>query len=161
MLSKLEYAIQKRNEGDYETSINILVSLAEKFPSDALIHYQCATSMDVSGRETEAVPYYKKAISFGLSEEYLQNAYIGLGSTYRTLGKYDEAKKTLQDGMRVFPNNKALKVFNAMVLYNLQEHHEAMEVLLSLLVKTTNNQEIKDYKKAINYYSDKLDRVWN
>ncbi|WP_246321240.1 tetratricopeptide repeat protein [Paenibacillus germinis] len=40
----------------------------------------------------EAVPFYKKSLELGLSGEERQGAYLGLGSTYRTLGMYDHSK---------------------------------------------------------------------
>lgn len=161
MLTGLQDAIVKRKAGDYESSIHILTSLVEQFPNDAYIHYQCALSMDMAGRETDAVPYYKKAISLGLDKEFLQHAYIGLGSTYRTLGKYKEAKETLQEGMGLFPNNNALRIFYAMTLYNLKEHNMAMEILLRVMVETSNDQSVQNYRKAIQFYADKLDEVWD
>ena len=160
MLMELENAIAKRKEGDYESSIHILTSLVEQFPNDAYIYYQCASSMDVAGREADAVPYYKRAISLGLDREFLQHAFIGLGSTYRTLGKYKKAKETLQEGMELFPNNNALKAFYAMTLYNLKKHDEAMEILLRVMVETSNDQAVQNYQRAIKYYADKLDKTW-
>jgi hypothetical protein len=63
-------------------------------------------------------------------------------------------------GINLYPNNQAIKVFYAMNLYNLKEHGHAMELLLSSLIETTTNKEILDYKKAISFYSDKLDQIW-
>lgn len=59
-----------------------------------------------------------------------------------------------------FPSNNALKVFYAMVLYNLKETSESMEILLQLLASTSNDKDIKEYSKALVYYSDKLDQTW-
>ncbi len=47
-----------------------------------------------------------------------------------------------------------------MTLYNLSEHSKAMETLLNIVIRTTNHKEIKDYSKAIKFYSDKLDQTW-
>lgn len=63
--------------------------------------------------------------------------------------------------MHKFPEAEHVKVFYAMTLYNLGEHAKSMEILLNTLVITTNHQGIKDYKKAIHYYSDKLDQIWS
>ncbi len=63
--------------------------------------------------------------------------------------------------MELFPNNKAMQVFYSMTLYNLKEHKSSMEILLKTLIETTGNRGILDYKKAINFYSDKLDDIWN
>jgi len=47
-----------------------------------------------------------------------------------------------------------------MTLYNLSEHSKAMEILLNTLIHTTKHEGIKDYSKAIEFYSDKLDKTW-
>ena len=47
-----------------------------------------------------------------------------------------------------------------MTLYNLKEHSKAMELLLKCLISTTNDNEILSYKKALHFYSDKLDQTW-
>ena len=47
-----------------------------------------------------------------------------------------------------------------MTLYNLSEHKKAMEFLLKCLIDTTTDSEILSYKKAINFYADKLDEMW-
>ena len=62
--------------------------------------------------------------------------------------------------MKVFPNNEALQVFYAMTLYNLNEHSSAMELLLKCITKTSSNSDIQKYKRAIEFYSDKLDETW-
>ena len=36
----------------------------------------------------------------------------------------------------------------------------AIELLLKCLADTTTNQEVLSYKKAIHFYSDKLDTIW-
>ena len=56
--------------------------------------------------------------------------------------------------------DKAMEVFYAMTLYNLKEHSKAMEILLNIIVQTSLDEGIKKYKKAIEFYSDKLDEVW-
>jgi len=47
-----------------------------------------------------------------------------------------------------------------MTLYNLNEHSKAMELLLKCLTDTTTDDEILGYKKTIDFYSNKLDEIW-
>ncbi|WP_018924956.1 tetratricopeptide repeat protein [Salsuginibacillus kocurii] len=160
MNEELEKAIDLRTRGNHKESSDLLMRLVEEFPEDALINYQCAWSLDILGEEAKAVPFYESAIKFGLPKEDLEEALVGLGSTYRTLGEYDKSKHTLQKGMEVFPNNRAIQTFYAMTLYNLNEHNKAMELLLKCLTATTTDSEIYSYKQAIEFYADKLDEVW-
>ncbi|KQL35889.1 tetratricopeptide repeat protein [Psychrobacillus sp. FJAT-21963] len=157
----MEIALKLREEGKNKESNQLLIKLAEAFPTDAILQYQCAWSFDVLGEEAKAAPYYERAIEYGLPTEELEGAILGLGSTYRTLGEYEKSKKIFLKGLNLFPNNKALKVFYSMTLYNLNEHNKAMEILLSSLLDSTNDEEIIRYQKAIRFYSDKLDDTWN
>lgn len=157
---ELERAIELRREGRLKESSKILINLANEYPDNSIIHYQCAWSFDAQGLEKEAVPYYEKAISLGLPDEYLQEAFLGLGSTYRTLGEYEKSKEVFEKGMVKFTENRALKVFYSMTLYNLREYSKAMEILLTNLAHTSLDENVKRYRKAIDFYSDKLDEVW-
>lgn len=112
------------------------------------------------GQENKAVPYYLKAIQRGLHAEDLLSAYVQLGSTYRTLGQYKESKETFQKGLELFPENRALQTFYAMTLYNRGEHQQAMEILLDSLIATTTDTDILRYKRAITFYKNQLDKVW-
>ncbi|WP_202079532.1 tetratricopeptide repeat protein [Caldalkalibacillus salinus] len=112
------------------------------------------------GLESDAVSYYEKAISQGLSGNDLEGALIGLGSTYRTMGEYEKSKAVLEKGINIFPENRAIQVFYSMTLYNLGHHERSMAFLLKNLGETSNDQDITSYKKAILFYSDKLNTTW-
>lgn len=161
MGNQLEKAIELRKNERFQESNKLLVSLVKDSPNDPKINYQCAWSFDILGLEAEAVPYYERAIELGLTGEELEGAFLGLGSTYRTLGNYEKSREVFEKGIKAFPQNKALYVFYSMTLYNLNEHKRAMEHLLHCLLETTNDQEILRYKNAISFYSDKLDQIWN
>ncbi|MFP7493027.1 tetratricopeptide repeat protein [Terribacillus saccharophilus] len=158
-MSELAEAIRLREAGKLAEANERLIKLASAFPADAEIQYQCAWSFDVLGEEAAAVPYYERGISLGLPKEHEEGAYLGLGSTYRTLGNYKKAEQTLREAMELFPENNAFPVFYAMVLHNLKEHGKAMRIILQLLAKTTSDSDILEYQKAIAYYADKLDII--
>lgn len=157
---QLDRALQLRKENNLLESNEILVKLAEQNPQNASINYQCAWSFDCLGEEAKAVPYYEKAIQGNLDELDLQNAYLGLGSTFRALGEYERSKAVLCVAIKVFPNNEALQVFYGMTLYNLNEHQSAMEFLLKCIVNSSSDSNVQKYKRAIKFYSDKLDETW-
>ena len=158
-MKELEIAVALRKEGKLKESNEILVTLAKDYPDNSIINYQCAWSFDVLSLEKEAVPYYEKAISIGLPEIELKGAILGLGSTYRTLGKYQKSREIFEKGLAKFTDDRSMKVFYAMTLYNLNEHSKAMEILLTNLAQTSSDENIKTYKKAIEFYSDKLDEI--
>ena len=160
MKTKLAAALKWREAGEYDKSSRLLLELVQKFPDDPLILYQYAWSLDLLGEESRAVCFYEKAISLGLPKDELEMALLGLGSTYRTLGDYKKASDTFVQAIEQFKDNNALRIFYAMTLYNLEKHEKAMEVLLTALVETTADENILKYKKAIRFYSDKLNETW-
>jgi len=160
MEKELDRAIAIRKNGNHRESNELLMKLVEDSPGNASINYHCARSFDLLGEESKAVPFYERAIKLGLPSNELEGAFLGLGSTYRTLGEYEKSKRTFQKGIESFPNNKAIQTFYTMTLYNLKEHSKAMELLLKCLIDTTSDDEIMGYKKAIEFYSDKLDEIW-
>ena len=157
---ELEKAVALRKSGNTKKSNELLIKLVKEFPDNATLNYQCAWSFDLLGEEAKAVPYYEMAIQLGLPEVELEGAFIGLGSTYRTLGEYEKSKSVFLKAMAAFPANRAIQTFYAMTLYNLSEHSQAMELLLNCLIETTKDSNILDYKKALQFYADKLDQVW-
>jgi tetratricopeptide (TPR) repeat protein len=159
-LKELERAIELRKEGKLKESNEILIYLVNEYPNDPTINYQCAWSFDALGLEKDAIQYYEKSILIGLPDEELRGAYLGLGSTYRTLGQYKESKEIFEKGLAKFPHDRSMEVFYAMTLYNLEEYSKAMEILLYIIAQTSLGKDINKYKKAIEFYSDKLDEVW-
>ena len=157
----LNQAIQYRKENKLKESNKLLVALANEYPNDAYINYQCAWSCDCLGEETQAVPYYEIAIQGDLQKDDLHGAYLGLGSTYRALGEYEKSKNIFEKAIHQFPEDESLKVFYAMTLHNLRQHSEAMELLLKCITSTTRDDAILTYKRAIEFYADKLDETWS
>ncbi|MEK3661249.1 tetratricopeptide repeat protein [Paenibacillus sp. FSL F4-0236] len=139
----------------------MLLELYEQNSNDAELLYQLAWTHDVLGLEREAVPYYEKSLTLGLSLEQRVGALLGLGSTYRTLGEYENSKAILEQAIQEYPENKEFPVFLAMTLHNLGDHRLAMGMLLKLLAETSADEGIRSYSKAISYYSDKLEQVWD
>lgn len=161
MRSKLEEAIRLRAQGQAKQAITIFAQLLEEEPNNAELLYQMAWAHDNLGLEKQAVPYYVAALRYQLGESHRPGALLGLGSTYRTLGQYENAKEILAQGVGEFPNHRELKVFYAMVLYNVGEHAKAMNLLLTELVDTTNDAGIASFEKAIRFYADKLNQIWD
>ncbi|MDR6225776.1 tetratricopeptide repeat protein [Desmospora profundinema] len=137
-----------------------LLQLTEERPDDPEVWVHTAWVHDSLGLEREAVPYYEKALTYGLTGNDLRDALLGLGSTYRCLGEYNQAVQILQTGVEQFPDHRGMKVFLAMALYNLGQHREAMELLLTQLLETTEDPTINTYRKALSFYAERLDETW-
>lgn len=159
MKTQLAKAIELRKSHQPEEALNVLKGLLESHPNDPDVNYQMAWTCDYMGKESEAVPYYERAISNGLVEDR-EGAMLGLGSTYRCLGEYEKSLKMFDQALAEFPSNRAIKVFRAITLYNLERTSESVGELLIQLIDTTSDGNIKSYDRALRFYSDKLDETW-
>lgn len=157
--NELQKAIELRNNKKPEEAIKVLTHLLQANPNDPDINYQMAWTCDSMGKESEAVPYYEKAIANGLKEDR-EGAMLGLGSTFRCLGEYEKSLKVFDQAITEFPDNRALKVFRALTLYNLGRSEESVSQLLIQLLDTTKDESIKSYERALRFYSDKLNQTW-
>jgi tetratricopeptide (TPR) repeat protein len=156
----LTRAVQLRKQGQAEQARQQLLELAEQHPADAEIAYQTAWAHDVLGLESEAVPFYERALAgAGLSPEDRHGVFLGLGSTHRVLGAYGSAVQTLRQGLDEFPDDPVLQAFLAMALYNDGESREAVALLLKTLTATSSDRRVQDYRRAIEHYADDLDGV--
>ncbi|MCK2157148.1 tetratricopeptide repeat protein [Exiguobacterium sp. 17-1] len=150
-----------RQAKQYHAAKALVASYLQQAPDDPLIHYQMAWCHDNLGEEAAAVPYYVTAIARGLTAPDLQEAYVGLGSTYRALGRYEDAYQTLSEGLARFPQHAALQTFLALTLHNLGRSSEALERLVNTLVETTENPEIRAYANALRFYASRVDETWD
>ncbi|WP_052850268.1 tetratricopeptide repeat protein [Streptomyces avicenniae] len=159
--ARLAEAVALREAGDRAGAKDRLVALAGEFPEDVEVAFQTAWAHDALGLEAEAVPYYETATRRpGLSPADRQGALLGLGSSYRALGRPEEAVATLRRGVAEFPGHGGLRTFLAMALYNTGEHREAVGLLLHLLAGTSADTSVTDYRDALAFYADRLDETW-
>ncbi len=156
----LDEADRLRTEGRPEEARERLLALTAEYPDDAEVAYRTAWIHDVLGLESEAVPYYERALAHPeLASEDRRGALLGLGSTYRILGRYGQAVETLRRGVEEFPDDGSLRTFLAMALYNTDEHHEAMRLLLELTAATSQDPHVQQYRRAIEHYAKDLDET--
>ena len=149
-----------RAAGKHTEARDVLIALAANDKTSAEVQFEAACAHDYLGEEAAAVPYYRAAIEGGLTGEQLRSAFLGLGSTYRTLGQFAEAEVTLRKGLERFPEANEIKVFLAMVLHNLGHSKLAIESLLALLAQTSNDSHIRAYQRAICFYAQDVECTW-
>ncbi|MEO1166779.1 MAG: tetratricopeptide repeat protein [Chloroflexota bacterium] len=74
----LAKAIQLREQKQYAQAETLLRELLTSNPTDPQVNYHLAWTCDAQGKESDAVPFYKTAITNGLSGEDLRRALLGL-----------------------------------------------------------------------------------
>ncbi|MDN0124207.1 tetratricopeptide repeat protein [Yersinia aleksiciae] len=156
----MKHSIDSLKElGRYDDAVAMAQKLLLRSPDNASLMYKLASLYDVQGLELQAIPFYRAAIDHHLVGIELQEAYLGLGSTYRELGLYQASLETLDRALTAFPQAKEITLFRAMTLHNLGETREAVAALLTLLAETSNHQDISLYQKSLRQYAADLDGI--
>lgn len=106
------------------------------------------------------MPHYESALQGQLRTDERFDALFGLASTLRSLGRYKDAVVYFELTISDYPDRIEVKPFYAMCLYNLGQYKAATELLLDLLVSTTDSAAIKRYQRAISFYAQDVDRTW-
>ncbi|CAM5666739.1 hypothetical protein SCALM49S_07913 [Streptomyces californicus] len=65
----------------------------------------------------------------------------------------------MRRGVEEFPDDGALRTFLAMALFNTDEHHEAMRLLLEVTAATSQDPYVQRYRRAIEHYAKDLDET--
>jgi tetratricopeptide (TPR) repeat protein len=159
-MSSAEQVRALRRAGQHEAACTLAASLAAQLPEDAELQYEAACAHDFLGREAQAVPFYLAALSGSLRPEQQRSAYLGLGSTYRSLGDYAAAEATLRAGLAHFADAAELQTFLAMTLHNLGQSKRAVELLLTLLAQSSTDVHLQHYREAILFYALDIERSW-
>jgi tetratricopeptide (TPR) repeat protein len=159
-MSNAEKVRALRRAGQHEQACSLACELAASAAGDSELQYETACVHDHLGREAQAVSFYLAAIAGGLPPALLRSAYLGLGSTYRALGQYPAAERTLREGLQHFPDAAELKAFLAMALHNLGQSKAAVELLLVVLADTSADEHVRGYRDAISFYAQDIGRSW-
>ncbi|MGI8858205.1 MAG: tetratricopeptide repeat protein [Thermomicrobiales bacterium] len=153
-------AARLRDAGQYDASRALLMSLLAMYPDDPIVNCQAAWTHDTMGLEDEAIPFYERAIAAGLGGEDLRGALLGLGSTYRVVGRDADAVRTLAAGVEQFPDDGAMRAFSALALHSAGEHTRATQAFLRVILDTSDDPQIERYRRALTEYMEHPDELW-
>lgn len=152
MKSELQRAVRLRKRGRLKSAIKLLSQLQKRNPMNPDVYYQLAWAYDISGQERKAVWPYIKSLELGLRKTERKSAYLGLGSTLRSLGDLKASRSVLLKGIREFPKNRPLRVFLALTERDLGNSKAAFKILMIELIETTRNTDLASYKRALLQY---------
>jgi tetratricopeptide (TPR) repeat protein len=91
----------------YEDAIPLLESGLQLAPRRSDLHSALGQSYFMAGKVNQSIDEFKKLIEL----EHSARSYAFLGIAYRQLGRFDEAKQSLQQGLKLDPHN-ATCLFN-------------------------------------------------
>lgn len=148
---------EKKTDAAFEA---VLLAL-ESFSGSAELNYLAACICDAFRTENEAIGYNNKSLELGLKGKSRRDAFLGLASTYRAIGRYPDSKMILQQGIAEFPDYRPYSVFLALTENNLGQSNESIRLLLKQLIETSVNKDIVSYERALNFYSTRLTEIFD
>src|SRR3984893_14892520 len=106
----------------FEDAIPLLESGLNIAPQRADLHAALGESYFMSGKTESAIAQFKKLIEL----DPAARSYAFMGLSYRHLGRFDEARKYFQQGLKLDPRNAAC-LFNMGYIEARQGNHAAAE----------------------------------
>ena len=114
----------------FEDAIPLLESGLKVAPERADLRAALGESYFMSGKTEKAVDEFKKLIAVDRSAR----SYAFMGLSYRHLGRFDEARKYFQEGLKLDPHNASC-LFNMGFIHERQGEHAAAEQMFVEVLK--------------------------
>ena len=127
---------------------------AERDPGDALALAERGGVRDSTGREEEAVPYYRAALAAGLDDTRRGQVVIQYASTVRNLGRPEESLALLSAEFAGHPEHPLADAATAFAALALASSGRTTEALVSVLHALAPH--LPRYQRAVNAYADEL-----
>jgi tetratricopeptide (TPR) repeat protein len=115
----------------FEDAIPLLESGLQIAPKRADLHAALGESYFMSGKTEKAIDEFKSLIALDPSAR----SYAFMGLSYRHLGRFDEAKKYFQEGLKLDPRNGSC-LFNMGFIEERQGNHAAAESFFQQALKS-------------------------
>lgn len=140
------------NDDEPDLMLTAMKSLVDERPdSDPDALYEWASIHDYLGRESEAVPLYRAALSAGLSGVRKPRAVIQLASSLRNVGEAGAAVDLLKDYPGDSVTGSAAQAFLALALHDMGRSDDALRVALKALAST-----LPLYSRVVSSYANEL-----
>jgi tetratricopeptide (TPR) repeat protein len=109
-----------------DRTIDALARQADDHPDDGAAVFRYADALDAAGREAEAIPVYRRALSTGLPDELAYRAMVQVGSSLRLIGQAGEAVAVHRQALARWPGRVANWPFLALALHDTGRPAEAL-----------------------------------
>lgn len=143
-----------------ELGLRYLRERAESDPDDANRWFIYGGGLDFSDRAEEAIVAYGRVFDLGVDLLYPEDRpriYVQAGSTLRNLGRLVEARTLLSEGVRRFPEVRALPVFLSLVEVSAGRDRQAIDRLFeALLLEGNGDDSIAYYRRALTWYATEI-----
>lgn len=142
-------------QGDPDVAVTHFRELVDRHPQSGDCWSALGGALDSSGRPDEAIPCYERALVLAPDAPWRRYTYLQLSSSYRNVGRLDDAKKLLEEGLELFPDLRALAVLLAFVEYDRGAYRSAVTTLFDLVV-TVAPDTLQPYGRSMARYRDLL-----
>ncbi len=149
-----------KSKGRYQEAKDQLAAWLEAEGDNPRLVLEMAFTLDNLGEEMEAIGYYQRAFDLGLDISQRADAYIGLGSSLKVLGRTWESRKVLEEGLAEFPSHPSMRVFYGLTLFQDGNPADALRQILEVTIREVTHTEFTPYRKTLQYYCDHLTESW-
>lgn len=138
--------------------LRLLEDQVGREPDSARALFDLGSAYDALDRESEADALYQRVRAIGLERLPMDEQprwFVQAGSTLRLLGRLDESRKVLSEGIGRYPDYIALRAFAALTeLADGQPDAAALSLLDALL--RFDNPSLRYYGRALRAYRDEI-----
>lgn len=149
-----------KSKGRYQEARDQLAAWLEADGDNPRLVLEMAFTLDNLGDEGTAIGYYERAFALGLDVSLRADAYIGLGSSLKVVGRTWQSRKVLEDGLEEFPHHPGMRIFYAFTLFQDGNPADAFRQVLDVAIREVTHTEFTPYRKSIQYYRDHLTESW-
>jgi len=132
---------------------------ASALPDSARAAFDLAGAYDTLGREADAAPAYERVLRVGLDtlpEADQARWHVQYGSTLRLIGRLEESRAVLSNGVMLFPQDGALPTFLAFTELAAGRRDAALAALLAGAAASDPYGSRSHYRRAIAAYAAEL-----
>ncbi|RYL92138.1 tetratricopeptide repeat protein [Sporolactobacillus sp. THM7-4] len=118
-------------------------------PDQGEVFLEVALELDKRSMEDEAIPLYVKALELDLPDEKEWIALACLASSYRNIGDYVNALKTINHARKKYHSHPVIECFYSLILLDSKKCTEAVRTLGMTLLREADPNVFNGFREAL------------
>ncbi len=136
----IDAGLQLKQQGNLRGAIEHFRQLQATYPGNARILFELAGAWRAFDVPEQALPLYRELLALpkgqGLAPKDMPRLYTHLGATLLALGENDDARETIEAGLRLHPSYRPLRAWRILGLRRSGEHELALLDALELMLES-------------------------
>ncbi len=136
----IDAGLKLKQQGNLRGAIEHFRQLKATYPGNARILFELAGAWRAFDVPEQALPLYRELLALpkgqGLAPKDMPRLYTHLGATLLDLGENDEARETIEAGLRLHPSYRPLRAWRILGLRRSGEHELALLDALELMLES-------------------------